>query len=143
MTVLVWRDATESREGCWAPQWLRLDLPLDEATLNAGLRLLSTSRSFRGTNYRPVLKAWADTFVCAVDTWEASLVQARVARAGRRMVMDWRTGGGRLAFAAVKRAERGGPVLGVMSGPEVRTTPPEMAQAMMAHWAEVYQGGAP
>ncbi len=33
--------------------------PLDDGTINVGLGLLSTSKGFRGTNYRKMLESWA------------------------------------------------------------------------------------
>ena len=35
--------------------------PLDDGTLNVGLGLISTSRDFQSTNYRHMLKSWADS----------------------------------------------------------------------------------
>jgi len=44
--------------------------PLDDGTLNVGLGLLSTSREFRGTNYRRMLAAWAEGMA---DEWETTV----------------------------------------------------------------------
>ncbi len=43
--------------------------PLDDGTLNVGLGLLSTSREFRGTNYRRMLAAWAGGMA---DEWDTT-----------------------------------------------------------------------
>ncbi len=49
--------------------------PLDDGTMNVGLGLLSTSREFRGSNYRELLRAWASGMAPTWETTPANLVE--------------------------------------------------------------------